>query len=133
MQSTLANAVTISSITKAAPGVVTTASAHGLANGDVVLPSTQGMVELNGRLFKVVSSSGSTLGMADVDGVTGIDTTNYNTFTSGSLQKVTLGTSITGVQDFSFGAATSRPSIPPRCTTCKTPRSSSAPTPCPPT
>ena len=61
------------------------------------------MVELNGRLFKVVSSSGSTLGMADVDGVTGIDTTNYNTFTSGSLQKVTLGTSITGVQDFSFG------------------------------
>ena len=103
MQSALANAVTISSITKASPGVVTTASAHGLANGDVVLLSTQGMVELNGRLFKVVSSSGSTLGLADVDGVTGIDTTNYNTFTSGSLQKVTLGTSITGVQDFSFG------------------------------
>ena len=49
---------------------------------------------------QVVSSSGSTLGLADVDGVTGIDTTNFNTFTSGSLQKVTLGTSITGVQDF---------------------------------
>jgi len=102
MQSAIAAAVTITSVTKAAPGVITTSAAHGLSNGDVILLSTQGMVELNGRLFKVISASGSTLSLADVDGVTGIDTTNYNTFTSGSLQKVTLGTSITGCQEFGF-------------------------------
>lgn len=102
MQSAIAAAVTISSITKASPGVLTTSAAHGLSNGDVILILSQGMVELNGRLFKVISASGSTLGLADVDGVTGIDTTNFNTFTSGTLQKVTLGTSITGVQEFGF-------------------------------
>lgn len=102
MQSAIAAAVTITSITKAAPGVITTSAAHSLNNGDVVLLEVQGMVELHGRLMKVISASGSTLGLADVDGTTGIDTTNYSTFTSGTLKKVTLGTSITGVQEFSF-------------------------------
>ena len=76
MESAIAAAVTISSITKAAPGVITTSAAHGLTNGDVVLLEVQGMVELNGRLFKVVSASGSTLSLAGVDGATGLDTTN---------------------------------------------------------
>lgn len=102
MQSAIGSSFTINSITKAAPGVITTSSAHSLSAGDVVLLTVQGMVELNGRLFKVISPSGSTLSLSDVDGATGIDTSSYNTFASGTLNKITLGTSITGVQDFAF-------------------------------
>lgn len=99
MESAIAAPVTITAISKAAPGVVS-ATAHGFANGDIVLLLVQGMVELQGRLFKVVSTAANTFSIAGVDGSTGLDTTNLNTFVSGTAQKVTLGTSITGCQDF---------------------------------
>ena len=101
MESAIAAAKTITAISKAGPGVVSSTT-HGYTNGDVVLLEVQGMVELNGRLFKVVNSAADSFQLAGVDGSTGIDTTNYNTFVSGTVKKVTLGTSITGVQDFSF-------------------------------
>ena len=101
MESAIATAKTISGITKAAPGVVSS-TAHGFTNNDVVLLEVQGMVELNGRLFKVVNSAADSFQLAGVDGSTGIDTTLYNTFSSGTAKKVTLGTSITGVQEFTF-------------------------------
>ena len=101
MESAIATAKTISGITKAAPGVVSS-TAHGFTNNDVVLLEVQGMVELNGRLFKVVNSAADSFQLAGVDGTTGIDTTLYNTFSSGTVKKVTLGTSITGVQEFTF-------------------------------
>ena len=43
-----------------------------------------------------------TFQVAGVDGSTGLDTTLFSTFSSGTAKKLTLGTSITGVQDFSF-------------------------------
>ena len=101
MESAIATAKTISGITKAAPGVVSS-TAHGFANNDIVLLEVQGMVELNGRLFKVVNVAADSFQLAGVDGSTGIDTTLYNTFSSGTAKKVTLGTSITGVQEFTF-------------------------------
>ena len=101
MESAIATAKTISGITKAAPGVVSS-TAHGFTNNDIVLLEVQGMVELNGRLFKVVNVAADTFQLAGVDGTTGIDTTLYNTFSSGTAKKVTLGTSITGVQEFTF-------------------------------
>ncbi len=101
MESAIASANTISGITKAAPGVVSS-TAHGFTNNDVVLLEVQGMVELNGRLFKVVNVAADNFQLAGVDGTTGIDTTLYNTFSSGTAKKVTLGTSITGVQEFTF-------------------------------
>lgn len=101
MESAIATAKTISGITKAAPGVVSS-TAHGFTNNDIVLLEVQGMVELNGRLFKVVNSAADNFQLAGVDGTTGIDTTLYNTFSSGTVKKVTLGTSITGVQEFTF-------------------------------
>lgn len=101
MESAIATAKTISGITKAAPGVVSS-TAHGFTNNDIVLLEVQGMVELNGRLFKVVNSAADSFQLAGVDGSTGIDTTLYNTFSSGTVKKVTLGTSITGVQEFTF-------------------------------
>lgn len=101
MESAIAAATNITAITKAPPGVFS-AAGHTLANGDVILLEIQGMVELHGRLFKVMGVAAGTFSIADVDGSTGIDTTNFNTFTSGTAKKVTLGTSITGVQDFTF-------------------------------
>lgn len=101
MESAIAAAKTITGITKAAPGVISS-TAHGFANGDNVLLEIQGMVELHGYLCKVVSTATDTFQVADVNGTTGIDTTLFSTFTSGTAKKVTLGTSITGVQDFNF-------------------------------
>jgi hypothetical protein len=99
MQSALAAAKIITAATKAAPGVFTS-TAHGYSNGTVVLMEVQGMMELHGRLFKVVNVTTDTFQLADVNGTTGLDTTNYGTFTSGTAKAVTLGTTIDGVADF---------------------------------
>jgi len=102
MESAIAAAKTITAITKAAPGVCSSTS-HGFIAGDTVLMEIQGMVELNGRLMKIGTvPDANSFQLAGVDGTTGIDTTLYSTFSSGTAKKVTLGTSITGVQDFSF-------------------------------
>lgn len=101
MESAIAAAKTITAITKAAPGVFSS-TAHGFANGDLILLEIQGMVELHGSLVKVVSVTTDTFQVAGVDGSTGLDTTLFSTFSSGTAKKLTLGTSITGVQDFSF-------------------------------
>lgn len=100
MESAIAAAKTITAITNANPGVITSA-AHGYSNGDIVVLKVQGMVELNGRMFKVVSVATDTFRVAAVDGTNGIDTTLYGIFSSGTAEKLTLGTSITGVQEFS--------------------------------
>lgn len=88
MQSALATGISVTSITKANPGVVTTGSAHSYSNGDYVLLTAQGMNQVNGRVFRITGASGSTFNLE------GEDTTNYDTFTSGSVQKITFGTSI---------------------------------------
>ena len=88
VQSAIAAAVAISGITKASPGVVTTGSAHGFSNGDYVLMTINGMYQLNYRVFRISAASGSVFTLE------GEDTTNYGTFVSGSVQKLTLGTSL---------------------------------------
>ena len=87
MQSAIAGAKTISAISKANPGVITS-STHGYSDGDYVYLSINGMYQLNNRVFKVASSAANSFAIAD-------DTTSYDTFTSGSAYKLTLGTSIT--------------------------------------
>lgn len=101
MESAIAAAKTITAITQAAPGVVTSAS-HGYSDGDIVLLEVDGMVELNNRLFVVANSAADTFQLKDQNtGEVGIDTSTYDAFTSGTAKKVTLGTTITGVQEFS--------------------------------
>jgi len=99
MESAIATAKTITAITKAAPGVISS-TAHGFSNGDIVLLEIQGMLELNGRLFKVVNQATDSFQVAGADGSTGLDTTLFNPFTSGTAKEVTLGTTITGCMDF---------------------------------
>ena len=95
-------------------------------------PQHQGMVELNGRLFKVVSSSGSTLGMADVDGVTA-STPPTTTPSPAAACRRRPWHLITGVQDF---VASGRRHQDRRYHHGARPADTqivSAPTPCPPT
>lgn len=101
MESAIAAATTISAVTKAAPGVFS-AAGHTFVNGDFVLLEVQGMVELNGIVGKVVNQAAGTFQIAGPDGTTGLDTTLFSTFSSGTAKKITYGTTINGVQDFSF-------------------------------
>lgn len=94
MQSALAAAKTITAITKANPGVVSS-TAHGYANGDIVFLQIQGMWQLNDKPVRVASVTTDTFALE------GVDTTNFETFTSGTAEKVTLGTSITTATNIS--------------------------------
>jgi len=96
MQSALGANLTITGITKANPGVVTSTS-HGLVNGDYVVLAVQGMYQLDGRVARV---SGSTTNTFNLEG---IDTTNFDTFSSGYCNKITFGTSVTTATSISAG------------------------------
>lgn len=102
MQSALAAAKTITAITKAAPGVVTSV-AHGYSNGDFIYVEAQGMWQLNGRVFRVCNVATDTFQLEQVSGGTGLDTSAFDTFTSGTAQKITFGNSITTATDMSVG------------------------------
>lgn len=100
MQSAIAAAKTITAATNADPGVFTSV-AHGYNDGDHILLEVEGMPTLNKRAFQVYAKAVDTFQLEDIDGASGIDTTLLGTFTSGTAKKLTLGTSITGVQEFS--------------------------------
>ena len=87
MESARGTDITITAISKAAEGVVT--ATNTLANGDYVLLTVNGMYQISGRVarIKAVSGSGFTL--------EGVDTASFDTFTSGTANKITFGTSIT--------------------------------------
>lgn len=87
VQSALATADTITAITKANPGVVSSAS-HGMANGAYAVLSAQGMLQLDGRVARVANQAANTWELE------GIDTTLFDTFTSGSSQEITFGTTL---------------------------------------
>lgn len=99
MQSAVATANTITGITLAAPGVITSV-AHGYTNGDFVLLEIEGMTQLNKSVFEVMSIAVDTFQLVGPDGATGLDTSSFTAFSSGTAKKLTLGTSITGVQGF---------------------------------
>ncbi len=92
--SALATALAITAITKVAPGVVTVANTY--ANGDYVLMNLSGgMPQLNGKVYRVCNVAAGSFQLEDVSGGTGIDTSSYDAFVSGTCQKVIFATSIT--------------------------------------
>lgn len=88
MESVRAATKTITNITKANPGVATS-TAHGYSNGDIVILEVQGMYQVDQRVVRVAGVATDTFQLE------GIDTTLFDTFTSGTAAKLTLGTSIT--------------------------------------
>lgn len=90
VQSALATAIVITAITKANPAVVSYTGTDPV-NGDFIVISAQGMFQVDDRVFRVanVNAAANTLELA------GVDSTLFDTFTAGSAQVVTFGTSIT--------------------------------------
>lgn len=93
MQSAAASAKTITGITKANPAVATS-TAHGYANGDIVTLSVLGMYQVN---FKPVRVANVTANTFECEGV---DSTLFDTFTSGTATAITLGTTFSTMGDF---------------------------------
>lgn len=82
LQVLTSSAKTITAITKANPGVLTSNS-HGFSNGDeIFVDSVGGMTELNGRNYRVANSTTNTFTLVDLFG-SAINTTSFTTFTSG--------------------------------------------------
>lgn len=99
MQSALGSAKTLTAISKASSGVFT--GTHDFIAGDFVLILCEGMKEVNNRVFQVLSVSTTvSFQVEGMDGVVGLDTTNFTTFTAGTAQKITFGTAISGVSAF---------------------------------
>ena len=89
IQSALAAALTISSITKANPAVVTYTGTDPV-NGDYVKLTVSGMSQVDARVFRVanVNAGGNTFELE------GVDSSTYDTFTSGTAEVVTFGTTL---------------------------------------
>lgn len=94
VQTALAAAKTITAITKADPGVVTS-TAHGYVDGDIVLLKLSGMIEANHMVVRVDNKTTDTFEME------GIDTTLFNTFVSGTAEKLTFGAAAATFTDVS--------------------------------
>lgn len=94
VQSALGTANTITAITKASPGVVTYTGSDP-ANGDFIKVTAVGMFQVNGRIFRIanVNTGANTLELE------GENTTNYDTFSSGSFQVITFGNSMSTAQN----------------------------------
>jgi len=84
-------AKTITGITKANPGVVTTSTDHGYANGDFVyLSGVNGMTQVNGKIYKVALISGQNkkFSLQTVSGSNvNTNTNSYSTYSSGGTSQ----------------------------------------------
>ena len=93
MQSALGVAKTITGITKANPAVVTSA-AHGFSNGAVLVLAVQGMWQLDTMTVRLANVTAGTYELE------GVDSTAFDTFTSGNAQEITFGTTFSTMGDF---------------------------------
>ena len=76
------SAKTITAVTKANPGVITSNS-HGFSNGEeIYITGVGGMTQLNDRNYIVANATTNTFTLTDLFGVA-INTTAFTTFTSG--------------------------------------------------
>lgn len=94
VQTALATAIPISSITKASTAVCTYTGAIAPTVGDYVVMTSNGMFEVNNRIFRVAN----VLTGPKTFELEGEDSTTYNTFTSGSIQVITFGASMQTAQ-----------------------------------
>ena len=82
VESTKASPLTVTAVTKANPGVATS-TAHGGANGDVVVfAAAAGMVELNTQAVRMANVATDTFELES------LDTSDYSTWTAGTATEV---------------------------------------------
>ena len=89
IQSSLATAVTINSISKAATAAVAYTGTDP-TTGDYLKLAVQGMYELDGRVVRAANVVG---GSNTLD-LEGIDSQAFNTFSSGTFEVITFGTTL---------------------------------------
>lgn len=89
VQSALATAVTINSISKANPAVVDYTGTDP-TNGDYIVMTVQGMSQVDGRVFRVAN----VVGGSNTLELEGVDSTSFGTFASGTFQVITFGTTL---------------------------------------
>lgn len=96
VQSALATAVTINSMSKANPCVVGYTGTDP-TNGDYAVFTVNGMRQADARVFRLanVNAAGNTVELE------GVDSTLFDTFISGTFQVITFGTSMATVTDLS--------------------------------
>lgn len=96
LATTYASAITITAVTNANPGVAS-ATAHGLANGDLVYV-VSGWSNLNNRIVRVASSAANTFALE------GIDTSSTTLYPAGSgtgtVTKISAFTQVTQIMGF---------------------------------
>lgn len=98
VENVVASALTASAITNASPPVVTSA-AHGLAVGDYVkFGEVEGMPELSYMVCRLSAVDTNTMTLE------GLDSTDWGTFTSGTLQKVESWQTVSHATGIDFGA-----------------------------
>jgi len=111
---TYSAAKTVTAVTKANPGVATSA-AHGLANGAVGYWSVAaGMVELDGQATRVYNQATNTFDLQ------GLDTTNYSTFTAGTFTPVATWGTVSEAAGFNVGGGAANLLDDTRLTDAKT-------------
>lgn len=99
VENTLGSTITVTAVTKANPGVAT-ATSHGLSNGDVLkITAAAGMVELNGQVVRVANIDTNTFELE------GIDTTDFSTWESGTVEEVTAWYTVSQATDIDLGNA----------------------------
>jgi hypothetical protein len=94
MESALASAKTIATLSKANPGVANS-TAHGYSVGDYLLLAVTGMTQVNNRVFRMATAATP----ADNWSLEGEDTTLYDTFAAGTSKKITFGTVLSTLTD----------------------------------
>jgi hypothetical protein len=94
VQSSLGTPLTVTAITKANPGVVSYTGTDP-TNGDVMLIRANGMTQADYLIARVASVDGT----GNTFALEGIDTTDFDTFTSGTATKITFGTAASTLTD----------------------------------
>ena len=96
VESTKDTPLTVTALTLANPGQVTSAG-HGLANGAVVVfDVSAGMVELDGQAVRVANQATDTFELE------GLDTTDYSTWTAGTASEVNAWHTVSNSQSVSM-------------------------------
>lgn len=91
----LAHTATITNITQANPGIVTTAAAHNLSTGDrVFIYGVRGMVEVNNTEFVITVTAGNAFSL-------NVDTTLYTPYVSdGTAELIWQGSNVAPKKNF---------------------------------
>lgn len=90
-------AITVSGITKASPGVVTTSTAHNFSNGDAVdFLEVKGMTDVNQNRYYVANKTSTTFELNDEFG-NNIDTSSFGTYTTGGEVRKAITTITSGL------------------------------------